>query len=241
MKPSRRTISRDSIYKILDYNDPEKRVSTLYGRFMAIVIVLSMIPLCFKEDGLILEIIQWISIVVFIADYAIRFATADKKLGEGAWSFAKYPFTPMAIIDLLSILPAFTLMNPAFRLARLFRLVSAIRVLKLLRYSKSFRVISNVFKKQREPLLTVMAMALAYVFVSALVVFNVEPDTFDSIYDAIYWAVISLTTVGYGDVYPVSEAGRAVSMISSLVGIAVVALPSAILTAGYMAEVKQDG
>jgi len=158
-----------------------------------------------------------------------------------AWSFVKYPFTPMAIIDLISILPAFTLMNSAFRLARLFRLISAMRVLKLLRYSKSFRVISSVFKKQREPLLTVMAMALAYVFVSALIVFNVEPDTFDSIYDAVYWAVISLTTVGYGDVYPVSEAGRAVSMLSSLVGVAVVALPSAILTAGYMAEVKQDG
>lgn len=90
-------------------------------------------------------------------------------------------------------------------------------------------------------LLAVCSMAGAYILLSALIVFNVEPDTFDTFFEAAYWAVVSLTTVGYGDIYPVSAAGRVVTMLSSFVGIAIVALPAGIITAGYMSELeKQD-
>lgn len=75
-------------------------------------------------------------------------------------------------------------------------------------------------------------------YISALVVFNVEPDSFNSFFDAIYWATVSLTTMGYGDIYPVTEIGRVVTMISSLFGIAIVALPAGIITAGYMDELN---
>ncbi|MBR0375140.1 MAG: two pore domain potassium channel family protein, partial [Firmicutes bacterium] len=78
-----------------------------------------------------------------------------------------------------------------------------------------------------------------YVLLSALVVFNVEPDTFDSFFDAIYWAVVSLTTVGYGDIYPVSTLGRIVTMISSVFGMAIIALPAGIITAGFMQELEK--
>ena len=74
---------------------------------------------------------------------------------------------------------------------------------------------------------------------SALVVFNVEPDTFESFFDAIYWAVVSLTTVGYGDIYPVSTLGRIVTMISSVFGVAIIALPAGIITAGFMQELEK--
>lgn len=76
--------------------------------------------------------------------------------------------------------------------------------------------------------------------ISALIVFNVEPDSFNTFFDAIYWATVSLTTVGYGDIYPVSVAGRVVTMISSVFGIAIIALPSGIITAGYMDEIRKD-
>lgn len=81
-------------------------------------------------------------------------------------------------------------------------------------------------------------MAAAYIVISALVIFNVEPNSFDNFFDAIYGATVSLTTVGYGDIYPVSTLGRIVTMISSLFGIAIIALPSGIITGGYLNEIN---
>lgn len=111
--------------------------------------------------------------------------------------------------------------------------------MKFLRYSKSFIIILNVFKKQKRVLSAVATMAVAYVLISALVILNVEPDSFNSFFDAIYWATVSLTTVGYGDIYPVTTIGRIVTMVSSIFGIAIIALPSGIITAGYLDEINR--
>ena len=86
----------------------------------------------------------------------------------------------------------------------------------------------------------VCVLAVGYIFISALVIFNVEPETFNNFFDAIYWATVSLTTVGYGDIYAVSMAGKFITMISSVFGIAIVALPAGIITAGYMEELNKD-
>ncbi len=83
-------------------------------------------------------------------------------------------------------------------------------------------------------------MAVAYVFISALVIYNVEPNSFPTFFDAVYWATISLTTVGYGDLYAVSTVGRIVTMISSVFGIAIIALPSGVITAGYLSEINKN-
>jgi potassium channel family protein len=82
-------------------------------------------------------------------------------------------------------------------------------------------------------------LALGYIFISALIIFNVEPSTFPNFFDALYWATISLTTVGYGDIYAVSTTGKIITMISSFLGIAIDALPAGIITAGYMKEIKE--
>lgn len=145
----------------------------------------------------------------------------------------------MAIIDLISILPSLTVLSQGFKLLRLLRMFRALRVFrafKLFRYSKNAQIIANIFKKQKGLLCYVLILALGYIVISALVVFNVEPDSFNTFFDAIYWATVSLTTMGYGDIYPVTEIGRIVTMISSLFGIAIVALPAGIITAGYMDE-----
>ena len=104
----------------------------------------------------------------------------------------------------------------------------------MMRYSKSLIMILDVIKEQKSPLIAVCVLAFSYIVISALVIFNVEPETFGNYFDAIYWATVSLTTVGYGDIYPVSTAGRVITILSSLFGIAVVALPAGIITAGYM-------
>ena len=169
--------------------------------------------------------------------------TADLKLNKSVLSFFTYPITPLAIIDLLSILPSLTNLNSSFKLLKLFRLLRALKVLrtfKFLRYSKSFEIIVSVFKKQKRVLSAVATMAIAYVLVSALVIYNVEPESFGSFFDAIYWATVSLTTVGYGDIYPVTTIGRIVTMISSVFGIAIIALPSGVITAGYLSEVNKE-
>ena len=88
--------------------------------------------------------------------------------------------------------------------------------------------------------MAVCYLSFGYVFLSALVMYSVEPESFDSFFYAIYWAVVTLTTVGYGDIYPVSITGRIVSMISSFAGIAIVALPTGIITAGFMTELTKD-
>ena len=95
-------------------------------------------------------------------------------------------------------------------------------------------------KREKKGLLAVGVLAGGYILLSALIMFQVEPNSFDTFFDAIYWAVVTLTTVGYGDIYPTSDIGRIVSMLSSFMGIAIVALPTGIITAGYMNELDKD-
>ena len=229
---------RNHLYSLLN---GDGRAAMWYGRVMTILIVASLLPLCFKGSSPILETIEYACVLVFIVDYLARWATADLKIGKGALSFLIYPFTPMAIIDLVSILPVFNALNDALRTLRVLRLFRTLRAFKLIRYSKSASAIAAVFEKQREALLAVLCLAIAYILVSALVIFNVEPDTFNTFFDAVYWAVVSLTTVGYGDLYPSSDVGRTIAMISSLMGVAVVALPSGIITAGMLDELRGGG
>lgn len=233
---------RKKLYQIIEPEN-DNVLSKIYGFFMMTVIVISIMPLAFKETNIIFDIIEYITVSIFIIDYFLRLITADLMLNKSVLSFFIYPITPLAIIDLLSILPSLTILNSSFKLLKLFRLLRSLKVLrtfKFLRYSKSFEIIVSVFKKQKRVLSAVATMAIAYVLVSALVIYNVEPESFGSFFDAIYWAIVSLTTVGYGDIYPVTTIGRIVTMISSVFGIAIIALPSGVITAGYLSEVNKE-
>ena len=233
---------RKTLYQIIE---PAKDniLSKVYDFFMMTIILVSIIPLAFKEVNTAFQIIEHITVTIFIIDYLLRLITADLKLHKSILSFFIYPITPMAIIDLLSILPSLTILSNSFKLLKLFRLLRALKVFrtfKFLRYSKSFELIVSVFKKQKRVLSAVATMAVAYVLVSALVIYNVEPESFENLFDAIYWATVSLTTVGYGDIYPVTTIGRIVTMVSSVFGIAIIALPSGVITAGYLSEVNKE-
>lgn len=234
---------RKKLFSIIESADKDSKLSDVYNFIMMSTIVISVIPLAFKETNIIFQWIDYITVCIFILDYFLRLITADYKLEKSVASFFIYPLTPMAIIDLVSILPSITILNSGFRLLKLFRLLRTLKVLrtfKFLRYSKSFDIIAKVFKKQKKVLSAVATMAVAYILVSALVIYNVEPESFETFFDAIYWATVSLTTVGYGDIYPVTTIGRIVTMVSSAFGIAIIALPSGVITAGYLSEISEE-
>lgn len=239
---------RQKIYEIVEprYNTNDGTVSRVYDWVMLVAIIIGIIPLMFREQTRLFYTFDIVSCAFFIIDYIMRWMTADYRIKKGALSFLIYPFTIMAIIDLLSILPTFNFVKDAFKLTRVIRLAKIVRVVKIIRYFEPLRVVMAVIKKQRVILCTVLSLAVVYVFITALIMFNAEeqinPDTgeylFPTFFDAFYWASCTLTTVGYGDIYPISATGRVISIISSVVGIAIIALPSGIITAGYMDEVK---
>ena len=236
-------MSRKRIFVIIEKSDGNDKLSSIYDFSMIFIIVLSLIPLAFKEDNTVFTVLDKVSVSIFIVDYLLRWATADYKFDNASpISFVKYPFSPMAIVDLVSILPSLSFVSSGFKLLRVLRMIRAMRVLrvfKAMRYSKSFEIIGNVLRSSKDSLIAVCALAGGYILISALVVFSVEPDSFNSFFDAIYWATVSLTTVGYGDIYPVSTLGRIITMVSSIFGIAIVALPAGIITAGYMNEINK--
>ncbi|MBD5221436.1 MAG: ion transporter [Bacteroidales bacterium] len=221
--------------------------SRIYDWYMLVMIIASIVPLMFIEDYPIFKVIEIITVTAFIIDYFLRWYTSNIQLKKGIASYLIYPFTPMAIIDLLSILPGLNLISPEFKLLRLTRLLKIVRLLKIFRYSDKITIFINVLRKEKEVLLSVLMLAVFYIFITALIMFNAEPHvnpqtgeiTFHSFFEALYWATVTLTTVGYGDLCPVTDIGRIVSMLSSLFGVAIIALPSGVITASYLEELRE--
>ena len=237
---------RKQIYKTIEHGHGGDDKINAYDILMFIVITASIIPLMFVEETKTFRVIEQICVTFFILDYILRWCTADYRLGKKGWSFLLYPFTGWAIIDLLSILPGLQVLARGFILFRVARMLRIVRLFKFIRYTDKFQVLGRVIRKEKGVLLTVLGVAIFYVFLTALIMFNAEPHinpetgaaTFENFFDALYWATVTLTTVGYGDMIPVTDIGRFVSMLSSLFGVAVIALPSGVITASYLEELR---
>ena len=237
---------RERITEIIEPRN-ENTLSRAYDWMMLVAIVIGILPLMFREQYRVFWFFDLVSGCCFIIDYLLRWMTADLNSKKNRFvAFSLYPFTPMAIIDLLSILPTVNLLSPTFKVMRVSRLLKILRVIKFVRYFEPLEIILAVIRRQKKILCTVLSLAVFYIFITALIMFNAEEDInpetgsylFDNFFDAFYWAACTLTTVGYGDLYPISDVGRVISIISSMVGIAIIALPSGIITAGYMDEIK---
>ena len=239
---------RKKIYEIIKSPTDGNSETTLYDYFMMVVILFSLLPLTYKpeaEPGWVIYV-EHIAVTIFIIDYILRWFVADYEYPHLKFPFLQYVYQPMAIIDLISILPgilvSITYHNPEFMtlmLLRLARLARVLRSFKILEYSHSFRVLRAVIKNSVRPLKAVLAFAVSYIVISALVIFHVEPG-FRDFFEALYWATVSLTTIGYGDLVPTTMLGRIVTMVSSIMGVAIIALPSGIVTAGYMQALEEE-
>ncbi len=225
---------RERINQIVRRAEKGDQRSQFYDVFISAVALLSVVPLLFKAQTPLLAKIDTATVYILFMDYIMLWMTYDLRSSRKGWrAFVRYPFTPFALIDLLSLLPSLGLLGPTWRILRMLRLI------RPLHYSKNFQYVSNVIKNQRATLGSVLMIAVAYIFISALAMFVHEPDTFDNFFHAMYWATTALTTVGYGDVYPLTQMGRFISMVSSLFGIAIIALPAGIITGGYIEEMSR--
>lgn len=235
---------------ISDLVEPRKEGAFFqaYDYLMIVAIIIGTVPLLFREQIKLFWYFDIISGVIYLVDYILRWITCDLRSDKPKWkALLLYPFTPMAILDLLSILPTLNLLAPAYKLTKAMRLLKILRFTRIVYYVGPLEIFVSVIKKQWKLLLTVMFVAFFDILVTAIIIFQsekeIDPVTgeyiFKSFYDAIYWATITLTTVGYGDLYPVSNVGKTLSIISSLFGIAIIAMPSSIITAGYMQELNR--
>ena len=222
--------------------DVHNRLSTAYHAVMFLAICASLMPLFFKERHPSFFVFEFAALVLFVVDYLLRWSTADMQLPKykPLKAFLVYPFTPLAVIDLLSILPTFFILRNPDTFFRTIRVFQALRIVRFAGYSKHLMLLVRVLYKERKALLSVLFIAVFFIFVSAVLMFNVEQsEVFGSFFDALYWATITLATIGYGDVVPATELGRLVAMVSALFGIALIALPSGIIAGSYMAEIKK--
>ena len=235
---------------ISDLVEPGKAgtLSQAYDILMLVAIVLGTLPLLFRVYRPLFWYFDIFSGVVYMVDYVLRWVTCDLRSDKPKWkAFLLYPITPMAILDLLSILPTFEVLSSSYKLAKSARLLKIFRFTKIVNYVGPLEIFIKVIKKQWKLLMAVGLVALFDIFITAIIIFQsekeIDPITgeyiFKTFYDAFYWATITLTTVGFGDFCPVSNVGKTLSIISSLIGIGVIALPSSIITAGYMQELNR--
>ncbi len=186
------------------------------------------------------------SVIVFTIEYILRVwtCTLNEQYKNGLTGRIKFIFTPLAIIDLFAFLPFYIPMIIPFdlRFLRGLRLLRLIRVLKIGRYSEAVRLFGRVLSAKKAELLTSVFIIFVLLIISSSLLYYVEreaqPNKFSSIPQAMWWGVVTLTTVGYGDIYPVTPLGKFLSSIISLLGIGLFAMPTGILSAGFVEEIR---
>lgn len=217
-----------------------------------LLIILETVPSISTQYRVVFIYFELFSVVIFTIEYILRLwsciedeidVTSGKK-----WTRMRWLFSPLGLIDLLAILPFYIFLfipdgEMSLLILRLFRGLRLLRILKLTRYSSALNILFSVLKREAR-VLTVTTFILAMVLVIAswgiyILEKVVQPDVFGSIPAAMWWAVVTLTTVGYGDVVPVTDGGKIFAGLISLIGIGMMALPAGILAAGFTSEVHR--
>jgi voltage-gated potassium channel len=192
-----------------------------------------------REYDLYFEIVEVISLVIFTMEYAFRIFIAYHEKRA-----LKYIFSFIGIIDLLSILPLFIpfTSNVDLRFIKIFRLFSLFRIFKLYRYSEHLQAIIKVVENKKDDLLaTLFSIMIVLVFCSCLAYYfekDAQPLIFSNLFQSLYWGVSTLATIGYGDIYPITLGGKITATILAMLGVGLITIPSAILSAGFIEEIQ---
>lgn len=227
-----------------------------FSKFIYGLIVLNIVATILESNKNLLDsynelfrAFEYFSIVIFTIEYAVRIWIADMD-GDGTTLFGSkklgYIFSGYGIVDLIAIVPFYLPLLITFdlRIVRILRLFRLLRILKLGKYSKSLKIIKNVLRDTKPQLsVTVFVTWILLILASTLMFYaenNAQPEKFSNIGDSLWWAVATLTTVGYGDVYPVTVLGKVLSAVIALIGIGFVALPTGILSSAFIDNVRKE-
>jgi voltage-gated potassium channel len=249
---------QEKVYDIIDTSHSYNKASRIFHMVMLAIITLNILavifetePSIYQPNKLAFDAFEYFSIAVFTLEYVLRIwsCTTDPRFKKSVNGRLRYMLRPMAIIDLLAFLPFYVhaifvglaLIDLRFiRAVRLFRLF---RVFKMGEYSRSVTKLGNVIRKKKEELvITLFAGLILLVVASSLEYFvenEVQPEAFSSIPAALWWGVVTLTTVGYGDVYPETILGKLIAASMAFIGIGLFALPAGIIASGFISEIDK--
>lgn len=240
---------------VWDLCEPDEAASALESRLHIGLLVLILLNVAAVVLGSVASIAtqygRWLdrfelfSVVVFSVEYLARLwsCTADARYAHPVWGRLKFACSPMALVDLAAVLPfylAFTQLD--LRFVRAFRLMRLFRLAKAGRYSEASTVLLRVMRSKREEMFLSLGVLLTLTIVFATLMYMVEgdvqPDKFPDIPHALWWAVVTITTVGYGDVFPVTPLGKLVGAATALLGILMIALPTGVFGAAFVEELN---
>lgn len=248
------TSLRRRTWRILEPAPPGDRLSYGFDLFIRalialniLAVILETVPGLREGASVFFSWFEWFSVAVFTAEYLARLwsSAADERYRAPLLGRLRFALTPLALIDLLAVLPAYL---PALgvdlrvlRGARLFRLF---RILKIARYSRALRTLGGAFRRKRAELLTTLSAVALVLLIASTVMYYAEhaaqPETFSSIPRAMWWGVVTLSTVGYGDMVPVTVLGRLMSGVFAIAALLLIAVPTAILGAGFLEEFETE-
>lgn len=241
---------KERVWRTLETAQTGDRFSRVFDNFIITLIILNVLAVIVgtvaavqQQFGIYLAYLEIVSVVVFSLEYAARVwsCTADPRYARPLRGRLRFILTPLALIDLVAILPSFLpFISVDLRSLRMLRLV---RAAKLLRYMESLQLIGRVARAKRDELLATLAVLLFLLILTSSLMYYaehpVQPDTFSDIPASMWWAVATLTTVGYGDAYPITSTGKVLGSIVAILGVGLFALPTAILGSGFLEELQK--
>jgi len=213
-----------------------EETDTLAGRIFNVVIQVTIIislvtfsldtlPNLSDEHQTLLRVIETITVLVFTVEYLLRIYVASNKL--------HFIFSFLGIIDLMAILPFYLAAGLDLRSIRAVRLFRIIRILKLARYNSATQRFRRAFYIAKEEIILFFALTAILLYLAAVGIYYFEntaqPEAFSSVFDSLWWAVATLTTVGYGDIYPVTVGGKCFTFLVLVVGLGVVSVPAGLV------------
>ncbi|MDX2039670.1 MAG: ion transporter [Acidobacteriota bacterium] len=246
--------ARQRVWEIVEAAKPGDKASRVFDLFMFALIVLNVAAVIVGSVksveatyGHQLQLFETFSVAVFTVEYLARLwaCVCRPEFARSAMGRLRFALRPMQIIDLLAILPFYLEFMPIdARFVRIFRLFRLLRLAKLNRYSKTSQMLARVFASRKEELLiTASVMIATLILASSFIYFaenEAQPDKFPDIPSAMWWAIVTLTTVGYGDVYPVTTLGKFLAATIAVLGIGLFALPAGILGASFVEEIERQ-
>ena len=246
---------KTKIFQLVQKGSHGHRMNKWFDYFIMTLILMSVIDIILQTSPNInyqqyraLQIFNAISIIIFSIEYLLRLYVSDltHPAKNRFRSVLKFIFSAYGIIDLLAILPFYLpmLINMDLRFLRALRLTRVLRILKVNRYSNSLNLIWEVIKEKKSELAVTGFVTFLILLLASFIIYYVEgesqPTQFPSVLASFWWAIATLTTVGYGDVYPITSLGKIISGLIAVLGIGMVALPTGLISAGFMTKIETN-